>query len=143
MQRKLRNYYKFITVGSAFALLTGCTGMASDYNCPNGMGEGAKCRSLSAVNKMVKQGEIKPNDKADSASVTPIEGQVNYKNGYNIETPTAGEPIRYGDQIQRVWIAPFRDKDDNYYEGSYAYVVVKKSHWIGQPLEAIQSDDEE
>ena len=51
-----------------------------------------------------------------------------------------GDPVRYGETVLRVWIAPYQDKDGNYYQPVTLYTVVKGGHWIGAPVNAIDSD---
>ena len=58
--------------------------------------------------------------------------------GYQVSTPNIGQPIRAAESIQKIYIFPYRDKDDNYYEASIMYVVLEKSHWIDYPVQSIQ-----
>lgn len=48
-----------------------------------------------------------------------------------------GQPLRYGETVQRIWVTPYEDSEGNYHEDSTLYTIVKKGHWIGNPLKAV------
>ena len=72
-------------------------------------------------------------------STTPS-GYQGKDTGYNVATPIPGEPVRFGETVQRVWIAPYEDASKNYHEPSYIYAVLDKSHWVGLPVKSVTSD---
>lgn len=117
-----------------------CSNLNSDFECP--MKPGIRCESLDQVNARVDRGEIgKP-----SLSSTPccckantlIPTPVVYKSEINFRR---GEPLRYGETVMRVWVAPYEDTAGNYHQESDIYTVVKPSHWIGFPPK--ESNEEE
>jgi conjugal transfer pilus assembly protein TraV len=112
--------------------LTGCAGMNSKFDC--NIGPGGTCRSMDQVNKEASSGVFNTNSIPVSAA---------RQNSTNLGYPLLaykGQPIRTGETIQRIWIAPFEDQDDNYHEPSYVYTVVKKSEWIGNPVKETAED---
>ena len=62
----------------------------------------------------------------------------NSSDGYQGTTPQPGQPVRYGESVQRVWIAPYQDNSNNYHEPSYVYTVIKKPHWVGVPAREVK-----
>ena len=75
-------------------------------------------------------------------SPVPTSSGLQKTRGYEVSTPTPGKPIRYGEGVQRIWIAPYEDVDGNYHEPSFVYTVVRTSHWIGIPQKAIVENEE-
>jgi conjugal transfer pilus assembly protein TraV len=59
-----------------------------------------------------------------------------------MQAPMVGEPIRYGETVQQIWLAPFEDTAGNYHEPSIVYIILQPPHWIGVPTKAIVSEDE-
>lgn len=124
-------------------LLSGCAKMNSKFDCP--MKPGVMCESLDQVNAQVNQGTLG----GTSTSMTPTckncETQKNKDFG-NFTTPyptiamNPGDPVRYGETVLRIWMAPYEDKDGNYYQPTILYTVVKPGHWIGQPVKAITDE---
>ena len=55
----------------------------------------------------------------------------------SIATYHAGAPLRYGETVQRIWVAPYEDTEGNYHQDSLMYSIVKRGHWIGAPLKSI------
>ena len=48
-----------------------------------------------------------------------------------------GQPVRYGETVQRIWIAPYEDTEGNYHQDSFMYSVMKGGHWKGNPVKNI------
>ena len=48
--------------------------------------------------------------------------------------PNANQPLRYGETVQKLWVAPFEDKEGNYHNSSEIFVITKGGHWIGRPV---------
>lgn len=117
-----------ICLGLIFFSLTGCAHMNSDFTCP--MKPGQMCSSLDEVNTMVDQGKV--GGRADSNdTITP----------YPMAVMTTGEPLRYGESVQPIWVAPYEDQAGNYYQSSLMYAVVQPSHWMENPVKAITHTD--
>lgn len=111
--------------------LTGCASMNADFECK--MKPGVKCTGLDDINKMVDQGKLgnkrTVNEKADANAFG------NFSTPFPM-TIKAGEPLRYGEQVIQVWIAPYEDTGDYYHQQSYLNVIAKTGHWIGDPVSA-------
>jgi type IV conjugative transfer system lipoprotein TraV len=62
------------------------------------------------------------------------------KNGYQVATPSAGQPIRHSESIQKIYIFPYQDHAGNYYDTAIMYSVLEKSHWIGYPTKQVTDE---
>lgn len=119
--------------------LTGCAGMNGSFNCKRIDGKGMGCTSVQDVNQLANRGAF--NEMTTPSSHTthaPISMTTT-----PFRTPNAGDPLRECDVTQRIWIAPYQDKQGRYYEPSYVVVVVKPSHWLGLSPVSIQSSNQE
>lgn len=106
--------------------------MNSSFDCPNRAG--VMCKSVDQINGMVDSGQIsgRMQSSADSSSSSNSEFQP-----YSVTSGFyPGAPLRYGETVQRIWIAPFEDTDKNYHQDSYMYAIIKDGHWIGAPVRA-------
>lgn len=118
--------------------LTGCAGMNADFTCP--MKPGHMCRSLDDVNRLVDQGNVGSNTDAISESKSSAKNSQHVQDDvtpYPIAIPNLGDPLRYGESVLRVWVAPYEDKAGNYHQPSVMYAVVHPGHWMGSPVQAI------
>ncbi|MHB1948908.1 MAG: type IV conjugative transfer system lipoprotein TraV [Gammaproteobacteria bacterium] len=124
---------KIVLIIISAMLLNACSSLNSNFECP--MKPGVRCESLDQVNAQVDRGEI---GNACPSCVTlrqPISypnktSSYFYKNEINLRNR---EPLRYGETVMRVWVAPYEDTSGNYHQESDIYTVVKPSHWIGYP----------
>lgn len=121
-------------------LLNSCASH-SQFDCP--LKPGIRCESIDSVNARVDRGEIGNNTATlipSSANIKPISYQrPSYFNG----TPfKKGEPLRYGETVMRVWVAPFEDKEGNYHQASDIYTITKPGAWMGAPLHTVDEDEE-
>lgn len=112
-------------------LLTGCAGMNSNFDC--NAGPGGSCQPMDQINKEANSG-------AFNAAPIVTASQTNTALGYPFAA-YKGQPIRIGESVQRIWIAPFEDQDGNYHEPSYVYTVVQKGHWLGSPVKEIAAGE--
>lgn len=143
MVKKIKKYYKLATIISliiSIASLSGCTGMNGRFGCNATAGD--SCTPVSIVNRNAQAGDY---DNVDNASDSGSASQQNFGYaskdvGYNVTTPIPGEPVRFGESVQRIWIAPYKDSSHNFHEPSYVYTVLNKSHWIGLPEQSITDD---
>jgi len=109
---------------------TGCTTMNSSFDCPNKAG--VQCKSLDQINNMVDNGQIQGRTQSDSHANSMSETEFQ---PYPMKTSYyPGEPLRYGETVQRVWVAPFEDTEGNYHQDNFIYTVSKGGHWIGSPV---------
>jgi len=110
-------------------LLNACS-MNSSFDCPNRAG--VMCQSVDQINGMVDSGQIhgRTQSAADYTSTSTSEFQPYVlSSGFY-----PGAPLRYGETVQRIWIAPFEDTEKNYHQDSYMYAIIKDGHWIGAPV---------
>ena len=131
--------------------LTGCAEMNSDFTCP--MTNGMQCKRIDQVNNMVDNGDIDTTGQ-DAPTFAPSSS-----GGAGVASPDAnvapanfiypypkdgeavpGQPLRYGESVMRLWIAPYEDKEANYHTPSIVYSVVKSGHWIDQPVQEIKGE---
>lgn len=121
-------------------LLSGCAGMNSKFDCEvNGQG---MCAPLDRVNRLADQGAFNTTSEnagkiSSSINETGAINTTQPSSHYAVDTPKPGEPIRYGETVQRVWIAPYQDTQGNYHEPSYVYTVVEPGHWVGVPAQEV------
>lgn len=116
--------------------LYGCASMNSSFDCP--MKPGVRCESLDQVNAQVSRGEIGHGD----LKMTSITAQPNKQFFSSQQQSFLGEPLRYGETVQRIWIAPYEDTSGNYHQESEVYTIAKSGHWIGNPKIALNDDGE-
>lgn len=121
--------------------LSACT-TNSSFDCPNKAG--VSCRSLDQINAMVDKGEIHGRMQEDSSdlALTRINQSANSDEFQSFPSSSnfiPGQPIRYGETVQRIWIAPYEDIEGNYHQDSLIYAVMKDGHWIGRPVKTIKS----
>ena len=110
-------------------LLISCSSMNSNFDCP--MSAGVMCKSMDQINGMVDSGLIHGGSQiSDYRSISDAEFQP-----YAVASGFyPGAPLRYGETVQRIWIAPFEDTENNYHQDSYMYSIIKNGHWIGYPI---------
>ena len=119
------------------ALLSGCAGVNGSFACDKTAGD--SCESMSMVNQQTDAGAFAQGDGGTAQNSTVESAAPVNPSGFDVATPQAGAPIRYGESVARIWIAPFEDKEGNYHEPSYVYTVIQSSHWIGAPAKSIQA----
>ena len=123
--------------------LTGCASMNSNFDCP--MKPGIMCASLDEVNAKVDRGEI--GNEPIELTYHPLNNKP-FHQARLLEpascddNPEIRKPLRYGESVMRVWVAPFEDTVGNYHKESDIYTIVKPGHWIGYPVKAINDDEE-
>ena len=137
--KKMKKLF-LILILPILALLSGCAEMNSKFDCP--MRPGVSCRSLDEVNAKVDSGEI-----GSSSTVLTYHPSTKNISPHQIVPRLFSElrvrkPLRYGESVQRIWIAPFEDTAGNYHQESDIYTIVKPGHWIGYPVKAINSNEE-
>ena len=109
--------------------LTACS-MNSSFDCPNKAG--VMCKSVDQINGMVDTGQIQGRTQQVSQSSTQSNGEFQ---PYAISTGYyPGAPLRYGETVQRIWVAPYEDTESNYHQDNVIYTIVKDGHWIGSPV---------
>lgn len=166
-QIKKMRMRKVVSLFMLLNMLAGCADMNSQFDCP--MKPGVRCESLDHINAKIDRGEIgredkekvavsivanrhfqnNNNNKNRSSYLQPVrqtENKKTFKDFNNQAKPnhdvSRHEPLRYGESVMRVWIAPFEDTVGNYHQESEVYSVIKPGHWIGNPVKVIESDEE-
>jgi type IV conjugative transfer system lipoprotein TraV len=66
-------------------------------------------------------------------------GRAEFQSFPAITAFAPGEPLRFGETVQRIWIAPYEDTEGNYHQDSLIYAIMKGGHWIGKPVKVVQS----
>ena len=141
--------------GLVSGLLSGCTGMNSSFAC-DGTASG-NCQTLDQVNTLADEGYYRTQESDGAGKGHGEEDQTQsfsydssqeggavpalLQGQHQVGEPLPGEPIRYGETVQRIWIAPYMDTQGDYNEPSYLYAVVQPGHWIGVPQQEITSED--
>ncbi|ENM5770883.1 type IV conjugative transfer system lipoprotein TraV [Vibrio mimicus] len=118
--------------------LPGCSaGLDSDYSCDN-VGGVSGCVTMNEVrdNLYGYAGESARATASSHARLTP---------------PTAftllprrdrdGAPKRSQEEVKKLTIFPFIDKDHHYIDTMDVYFVVEESRWSGRPARAIWKDE--
>lgn len=129
--------FTFLAVGT----LAGCAGVNGKFSCPKVGGKGVGCASMEQVNQMANQGDFNQSGgvAGDSKDNTTVAGKLT---GFRGLTPSSGMPLRFGETVQNVWIAPYTDKQNNYHWAQMVTVIVAPGHWVGSPVSSIQDSGE-
>lgn len=129
---------KIILLILILLVVSGCSEMNSQFDCP--MKPGIRCESIDSINTRVDRGEISAQNTANT-SIQPVPvykassiSQTNYTTAENLK--------RHPETVQRLWIAPFEDKEGNYHQESDIYTVVKPGSWVGSPLKTTNAAGE-
>ena len=124
--------------------LSGCAGMNDSFGCNATASD--SCLPIAKVNAKANAGYYANQDggagvDANSAISSDSYQETNTSStdtaafgqtqGYPVTTPSVGSFVRAGEQVQQIWIAPYKDSDNNYHEPSYVYTVLHPSHWVG------------
>lgn len=120
-------------------MLTACTTMNSSFDCPNKAG--VNCKSLDQINSMVNSGEIRGRTQTVHEVGTQSTNIAEF-NSFSSTTSFTDQPIRHGETVQRIWIAPYEDTEGNYHQESVIHAVMKNSHWAGRPVKPTTPSDE-
>lgn len=162
----MKSKVKILYIIASAILLSGCAGMNSDFGCNQVQGL-SSCTSMWTVNHMANQGAFNnttrvltdPNGQVittstqqaaqtvstntSSAAVSSSSNSSTAPNGgtmgYMAPTPQPGKPIRASESVQQIWIAPWVDTSGNFHDSDYIYHVINPGHWIGAPVQAVQS----
>lgn len=128
----MKQLLNIIMTGIVTLSLTACGTMNSSFDCPNKAG--VMCKSLDQVNTMVDNGQIRGRSQM---SVVSENGNLDFTPYPETTGYFPGQPIRYGETVQRIWVTPYEDAEGNYHDDSTLYTVVKKGRWIGNPPKVI------
>jgi conjugal transfer pilus assembly protein TraV len=131
---------KITAIVGAVILLSGCAGINSQFDCHKVGGLGAGCVSLDHVNQMANSGDFNHPTSNNARSIQAgLSKGDQYARQHQLKAlRKAGMPVRTGESVQRVWVAPFVDTSGNYHTPSTVYTVTRSSRWIGEPVKAIK-----
>ena len=127
-----KNLIQHFTLLVGVSLLSSCAVLQEDFSCSTISGKPG-CHSLREVSQSLKQGQFSENTDMTADTHKP---KPPSQLGYPAKTPKAGDPIRFGDYIQKVTVFPYEDSEGHYHDISQIFMVVKNSHWVGQPFGA-------
>src|SRR5579872_3289212 len=129
----MRQVKQIVILIYVMGFLAGCSSLNSDFQCP--MKPGVRCESLDQVDRQIDQGKIGKNVFSQPESVSANTATGLLPSYYKGDVSINGlEPLRYGETVMRVWVAPFEDTAGNYHQESDIYTIVKPAHWIDSPL---------
>lgn len=111
---------QILIVGTGMLTLSGCASMNSEFNCPAGKGIG--CKSIQEVDEQVNQGKL-------GAIDSPTKSIALQEKIVKPSVIQAIPPTRFPETILSIWIAPYEDKQGNYYAESRVYSVVREGKW--------------
>ncbi|HHP0489017.1 TPA: type IV conjugative transfer system lipoprotein TraV [Vibrio harveyi] len=130
MRLKLLSYLSF-----ALFTLTGCSaGFDSEYSCDK----------VGGVSGCVTMNEVRDNLYGYTGDNATISSHT------RTTPPTAftllprrnrdGEPQRSQEEVKKLTIFPFIDKDNHYIDTMDVYFILDESRWSGRPARAIWKD---
>jgi conjugal transfer pilus assembly protein TraV len=121
----------------ALLFLSGCASLNSNFDCA--AKPGGVCASLSQVNNMVDTGQLgrgkSKKVKPDEEIPTPVIGLTPYPAN---DSKTYQKPLRAGELVMRVWLAPFEDSQGYYHQASELFVVTKPGRWLGASAHSLK-----
>lgn len=134
------------SVAAAFVTfaLAGCMNLSGyDGNASFGCKapDGVICSSMSGVYENARQNNLPaqrlkreplnpPSDEAtSSAELSTLRRYHPGSPGSHARTPSTGDPLRTPPAIQRIWIAPWKDIDNDLHDVAYLYVIVDPGDW--------------
>lgn len=126
--------------------LSGCMGINSRFDC--NVSSGGKCVPMDSIHKMADRGEFNAKTRPiyrttrynnitkarrstrGNRNNSGIKYQKHPLNSFSSFTSLSNHPPRESEAIQKIWIGPYEDANDNYHEPSYIYSVIKKGRWL-------------
>lgn len=133
--KKLFKLKRLLLLIPCVITMSACSSMNDQFDCP--IKSHSQCMPIQEANRLVDQGQF---NKVESPSNKILNKRKN--NQFMLQAPLPGEPVRYGETVQQIWIAPFEDQAGDYHEPSIIYTILSNSAWIGIPAKAIVSEDE-
>lgn len=153
-ERNAMSHIKIIFICWVTLFLSACSSLNSEFECQ--MKPGIRCESLDQISTRVNRGEINKYSSLTSSccgsSPAKDSSCTNYSNSRSTLSNVSlykswaynsslHEPLRYGETVQHVWVAPFEDTAGNYHQESDIYTIVKPGHWIGNPPKEFTNDE--
>jgi conjugal transfer pilus assembly protein TraV len=120
--------------------LSACSGVNDSFQC--GSETSNTCLSVPEVNRQVNAGEITLHGEETPKEIPTM--TLSFASN-KMEYPTAaniyGKPMRWGETVHGVWIAPFEDRDGNYHAAHRVYVLTNPSHWLKNPPKELLEEE--
>lgn len=135
---------KIISLMGGLILLSGCASMNGNFGC--NAKANRRCTPVSKVNAKAAAGDFDHQTRGAIFSLPSSSTMFSYASqhaGYQGTMPILGKSVRTEERLQRIWIAPYQDRANNYHESNTIYTVLKKPHWIGLPAKEIKTRDTE
>lgn len=134
-------WLKIVFVIGVVGTLSACTGMTSSFDCGKVGGQGVGCSSMEQVNQMANEGKFSQRDGVETGDDT---GQmaIGKLTGFQGATPKSGMPLRFGESVQNMWVAPYTDTGNNYHWAQMVTMIIAPGHWVGAPVSSIKASGE-
>lgn len=115
--------------------------------CAAGFDEEYSCKSVGGISGCVTMNEMRNMGSAINTSDTG-HNPINAVAAENINTAFSllprrnkfGHPTRTLDEVQKVTVFPFVEKNGLYVDTTDLYIVLDDRHWSGRPVQAIRQD---
>lgn len=142
------NAEKLISVLIITLILSGCAETNTSPSCKKVGGKGVGCVSMDTAYGLSKQGyfnrgnpepdgSIRSSNDDDANTSDPTNSSL-YINKTDVNwQPSVGQPLRYGETVQVIWIAPYVDSQGDYYYPHQVSTVIRNGYWVGEPQSAI------
>lgn len=116
-------YLKMISILVLAMNASACSLVSKEFDCKYDKGVG--CKSITEVNQMVDNGQLK--SATDKKLATPIITSSQCLNP--IALSDEGMIQRIQEEQLRVWIAPYQDDQADFHEASLIHTVIKPGSW--------------
>ena len=111
-------------------VLTGCTSSTkSNFGCD--AIANTSCIGMQQVNAIADNGGYGGSSINTNINNLTSKGKLSTAN-------LIGQPIRYGEEVSKVWISPYQDSEGDFHDSSNVYIVTKPGHWVNYPLKEVR-----
>ncbi len=116
-------YNKFVKFSILCFLLTGCTDYRESFSTEAGVGSGWKSMSntYKLGGKKLKTGDPIP-DVSSPFQPVYVKSESEIIDGRHID--------RMPEETLKIWMAPYQDRDQNFFDATFVTTIVKKGEWI-------------
>ena len=104
-------------------MLTGCTDYRESFSTEAGQGSGWQSMSntYQLDGKKLKKGDSIP-DATSSFQPVYVKSESEVIDGRHID--------RMPEETLKIWMAPYQDRDQNFFDATFVTTIVKKGEWI-------------
>jgi hypothetical protein len=110
---------KNILILCSLIILSSCT-ESTNFSCPAAK-EGKKCKTIAESDTI--------NPHTNPIVQEKITGLIKQDETFNTFTTTRIIPTRSEEKMGKIWFAPYLDDEGNFYDESYAYIIIKPAKW--------------